>query len=131
MKTKKIWANMGVENLDRTTKFYTELGFKPNGHNTNDELRSFIFGDENFIIHFFVKQQLEKFVPKVADLSTGNEIIFSISAKDKEDVDQWAEEVRKAGGKIFLEPSKYQQGYTFGFSDPDGHKFNVLYWPGM
>lgn len=29
MKTKKIWANLGVEDLDRTTKFYTELGFKP------------------------------------------------------------------------------------------------------
>lgn len=129
METKQIWANLAVKDLERTTKFYTELGFKPNGN--SKELTSFIFGDNNFIIHFFIKEQLEKFVPKIADLSNGNEIIFSLSAKNKEDVDKWAEEVIKAGGKIFLEPTNYEQGYTFGFSDPDGHKFNLLYWPGM
>ena len=120
---------MAVENLEQTTKFYTELGFKPNGN--SKELTSFIFGESNFVIHFFVKEQLEKFVPKIANLTNGNEIMFSLSAKDKEEVDKWAEKVKKAGGKVFMEPTKYEQGYTFGFSDPDGHKFNVLYWPGM
>ena len=129
METKQIWANLAVENLEQTTKFYTELGFKPNGN--SKELTSFIFGESNFVIHFFVKEQLEKFVPKIADLTNGNEIMFSLSAKDEEDVDKWAEKVKKAGGKVFMEPTKYEQGYTFGFSDPDGHKFNVLYWPGM
>ena len=129
METKQIWANLAVENLEQTTKFYTELGFKPNGN--SKELTSFIFGESNFVIHFFVKEQLEKFVPKIANLTNGNEIMFSLSAKDKEEVDKWAEKVKKAGGKVFMEPTKYEQGYTFGFSDPDGHKFNVLYWPGM
>lgn len=129
METKQIWANLAVEDLEQTTKFYTELGFKPNGN--SKELTSFIFGESNFVIHFFIKEQLKKFVPKIADLTNGNEIIFSLSAKNKEEVDKWAEKVKKAGGKIFLEPTNYEQGYTFGFSDPDGHKFNVLYWPGM
>lgn len=129
METKQIWANLAVKDLERTTKFYTELGFKPNGN--SKELTSFIIGDDNFVIHFFTKEQLKKFVPEIADLSNGNEIIFTLSAKNKEEVDKWAEEVRKAGGKIFHEPAKYEQGYTFGFSDPDGHKFNVLFWPGM
>ena len=70
-------------------------------------------------------------MPEVADLTQGSEIMFTLSAKSKGEVDKWAEEVRKAGGKIFMEPTNYEQGYTFGFSDPDGHKFNVLYWPGM
>lgn len=129
METKQIWANLAVKDLERTTKFYTALGFKSNGN--SKELTSFFFGDANFVIHFFTKEQLEKFMPEIADLSKGNEIIFSLSAKNKEEVDNWAEAVRKAGGTIFLEPTEYEQGYTFGFSDPDGHKFNVLYWPGM
>ncbi|RVT76751.1 glyoxalase [Flavobacterium sufflavum] len=129
MKTNQIWGNLAVKDLERTTKFYTTLGFKPNGN--SEELSSFFFGDNNFVIHFFIKEQLEKFMPGIADLSKGNEIIFSLSAKTKEEVDNWAAEVRKAGGTIFLEPTNYEQGYTFGFSDPDGHKFNVLYWPGM
>lgn len=129
METKQIWANLAVKDLERTTRFYTDLGFKSNG--SSKEITSFFVGDNKFIIHFYLKEQLEKFMPEIADLSKGNEIIFSLSAKSKEEVDQWAEAVRKAGGKIFLEPSNYDLGYTFGFSDLDGHKFNVLYWPGM
>ena len=53
MKTKKIWANLGVENLERTTKFYSELGFKPNG--ASKELTSFFVGEDDFVIHFFLK----------------------------------------------------------------------------
>lgn len=129
METRQIWANLAVKDLERTTIFYTELGFKPNGN--SKELTSFFIGDDNFVINFSTKEQLEKFLPEIADLSNGNEIVFSLSAKNKGEVDKWAEDVRKAGGKIFLEPTKYEQGCTFGFSDPDGHKFNVLYWPGM
>lgn len=68
---------------------------------------------------------------KVADTKHENEIIFSLSADSRENVDEWYEIVQKAGAKIFSEPENFQQGYTFGFTDPDGHKFNFLYWPGM
>lgn len=128
MKTKKIWANLGVEDLERTSKFYNELGYKQNGH--NKELTSFSFGDDDFIIHFFIKDQFKWAVnDEVADLKLGSEIIFSLSAESKDEVDQWLLIVKKAGGRIFAEPQNYGKGYFFGFSDPDDHKFNVLYWP--
>jgi predicted lactoylglutathione lyase len=130
MNTKKIWANLGVENLDRTTKFYSELGFKRNGHNASEELTSFIFGDDNFIIHFFIKERFKWAVDgEMTDLKLGNEIIFSLSAESKNEVNEWVKIIEKAGGRIFAEPQDYGKGYFFGFSDPDGHKFNVLYWP--
>lgn len=128
MKTKKIWANLGVEDLARTTKFYSELGFKPNG--TNEELTSFCFGDDNFIIHFFIKERFKWAVnDEAADLQQGNEIIFSLSAESVDEVHQRLLAVKNAGGRIFAEPQSFEKGYFFGFSDPDGHKFNVLYWP--
>lgn len=129
MEAKQIWANVAVKDLERTTLFYTRLGFKPNGRSA--ALTSFRFGENGFILHFFLKEQLEKFVPQLADQSSGNEIIFSLSAESAEEVDQWATSVRQAGGTILREPAPYEQGYTFIFSDPDGHTYNVLYWPGM
>ena len=57
MKTRKIWANLGVEDLERTTEFYTQIGFQPNG--VSKELTSFLVGDDNFIIHFFLKEILK------------------------------------------------------------------------
>ena len=131
MEPKMIWANLASNDLDRTTKFYTELDFKTNGNRT-EELSSFFFGNDKFIIHFFAKARFESFAnSEAANLEKQNEVIFSLSAQSKEEVDQWFIKVKKAGGKIYAEPQEFEKGYTFGFTDPDGHKFNVLYWPGM
>jgi uncharacterized protein len=126
MKTKKIWANVGVEDLERTTKFYTELGFKPNG--ASKELTSFFVGEDHFVIHFFLKDILKSNVKgELADLKNGNEVIFTLSAESKEEVDNWEKEVKKAGGRIISNAEEFGKGYYgFVFLDPDGHKFNVF-----
>ncbi|MCS3529158.1 VOC family protein [Chryseobacterium sp. JUb7] len=132
MKTKQIWANLAVQDLERTTQFYTALGFKCNNNMNSTELTSFSFGENNFIINFFLKDVIEKNTKvSFSDLKNENEIIFSLSADSKEELDQWVEAVKNAGGEVFAEPYAIGKGYTFGFSDPDGHKFNILYWPGM
>ncbi|MES2545329.1 MAG: VOC family protein [Bacteroidota bacterium] len=127
MKTHKIWANFTVEDLGRTSKFYTQLGFKPNG--SSNELTSFCVGENDFIIHFFLKEVLKANVKmEIADIKYGNEIIFTLSADSKEEVNTWENEVIKAGGTIVSRPEEFGNGYYgFVFSDPDGHKFNVFY----
>ncbi|MBN9296229.1 MAG: VOC family protein [Filimonas sp.] len=127
MKTKKIWANFSVRNLERTTKFYKQLGFKQNGE--SDQLTSFFFGDEKFIIHFFLTEILEPAMKgPISDATAGNEIIFTLSADTKEEVNQWAEEIVQAGGTLVSRPEAFGEGYYgFVFADPDGHKFNVFH----
>lgn len=127
MKPKAIWANLTVENLERTTKFYTELGFKFNG--ASEDLTSFYFGNNDFIIHFFLKEILKSNIPgEIADLKHGNEIVFTLSADSREETDNWQEEVIKAGGTIISPAEEFGNGYYgFVFADPDGHKFNVFY----
>ncbi len=134
MKTKQIWANLATTDLERTTAFYTALGFEHNNSNGSqaDELTSFSFGENDFIINFFLKDILQKNThTDFTDLKNGSEIIFSVSAGSREEVNEWVEIVKKSGGAIVAEPYEIGQGYTFVFSDPDGHRFNVLYWPGM
>ncbi|MBB4803949.1 putative lactoylglutathione lyase [Flavobacterium nitrogenifigens] len=131
METKMIWGNLVSNDLQKTIKFYNDLGFKQNGKET-DELVSFIFAENSFIINFFVPERLEIAVKgKLANAKSQSEIIFSLSAKSREEVDLWYEKVKQIGGTIFSEPENFEVGYTFGFADPDGHKFNFLYWPGM
>ena len=82
MKTKMIWANFAVADLDRTTEFYTNLGFKSNGR--SNELTSFFFSDNNFVIHFFLKDILEKNTNlKFSNNQNSNEIIFTYRQKQK------------------------------------------------
>lgn len=127
MNPKKIWANYAVSDLDRTTKFYTELGFKSNGR--SEELTSFFVGEVNFVMHFFLKSILESNTQsKMTDAQIANEIIFTLSAESKDQVDTWAKEIERAGGKLVSKPEEFGKGYYgFVFADPDGHRFNVFY----
>jgi len=126
--TKDIWANLAVKDLKRTNQFYTALGFKPNGDQKSEFLTSFFFGDNNFVIHFFVEQQLQTALKgNLADLSKGNEIIFTLGAANRAEVDQWEKKVKAAGGELVSNAEEFGEGYYgFVFADPDGHKFNVF-----
>lgn len=127
MNTKRIWANFSVQDLERTTKFYKQLGFEQNG--ASDQLTSFFFGENKFIIHFFLKDILEPAMKgQIIDAKAGNEIIFTLSADGKEEVNNWEQAVQQAGGTIVSKPEEFGQGfYGFVFADPDGHKFNVFH----
>ena len=130
MKAKKIWANLSVKDLNRTREFYSNLGFEINGPNDSQELVSFLFGDDSFFLHFFWEEKFKSVLNGlVPDPKQSNEVVFSLSAQSRDGVDDWAKKVVESGGIIFSEAAEIGKGYTFGFSDPDGHKFNFLYWP--
>ena len=126
MKAKKIWANFSVKDVKRTNAFYTQLGFTPNQPNSYPKLASFLFGDDDFVIHFFEQgSQIDEYL--TCGPKTTSEIIFTLSAETEAEVKKWAEQVRIAGGTIFHEVGRDETNhYGFGFADPDGHKFNVL-----
>ncbi|MCF8716325.1 VOC family protein [Joostella atrarenae] len=134
MLIKKIWANLGVENIVRTKTFYQSLGFELNG-NPSDDLVSFFFGADNFVIHFFKKEKLESSLEgKSADLNIGNEVMFSMAAESKDEYNRWVTQISKAGGSILFDSNVdrkefYDENGFFVcvFVDPDGHKFNLLY----
>ena len=125
MRAKKIWANFSVKDAQRTHQFYTQLGFTPSKSNNDPKLASFIFGDDDFVIHFFEQgSQIDEYLPPGSKTS---EVIFTLSAETKEEVKEWMDKVKEAGGNIFHEMGRDEtKYYGFAFADPDGHRFNVL-----
>lgn len=128
MTPKMIWANLAVADLERTTKFYTALGFKPNG-TPNDQLTSFKVAENEFIIHFFLKEVLQSNMKiEISDAKSVAEILFTLSAESKAEVDDWATQVTKAGGTLLSQPEAFGHNYYgFMFADPDGHRYNVFH----
>ena len=133
MNPKKIWSNLAVSDLERTTKFYTELGFKPNSAHSSEELTSFLVGEDAFVIHFFLKEVLQANMKiEIADSQKVTEVLFTLSAESKEQVNTWEKEVERAGGTIVSRPEEFGKGYYgFVFADPDGHRFNIFYMEGL
>ena len=131
MKAKRIWGNFSVKDAKRTNQFYTQLGFTPNKPPKNDpKLASFLFGGDDFVIHFF--EQGSRIDEYLSSGSKTNEIIFTLSAETEEEVKEFADKVKEAGGKIFQKVSRDENNYYgFAFADPDGHKFNVLLMDNM
>lgn len=126
MKAGKIWANVSVKNARLTHTFYTQLGFRANPPNSDPKLASFFFGDHEFVIHFFEQDsQIAEYLTPGSE--KGNEIIFTLSAASEQEVQEWEDKVRSAGGEIIHTSGRDKTGhYGFAFADPDGHKFNVL-----
>ena len=126
MKAKKIWANFSVKDANRTRQFYTQLGFTPNNPTNDSKLASFLFGNDDFVIHFFEQgSQIDEYLTPGS--KTTSEIIFTLSAETEADVKEWAEKVKNAGGNIFQDAGRDKTNhYGFVFADPDGHKFNIL-----
>ena len=84
-----------------------------------------------FVLFFLGTHVHAQYVNGNLSIPKDKEVIFSLSAVSKEEVNNWVEKIKSAGGTIFSDPQDYEKGYTVGFADPDGHKFNILYWPGM
>ena len=126
MKAKKIWANFSVKDAKRTRQFYTQLGFTPSKLNNDPKLASFLFGDDDFVIHFFQQgSQIDEYL--TAGSKNTSEIIFTLSAETETEVNNFADKVKEAGGNILQKVRRDENNYYgFAFADPDGHKFNVL-----
>src|SRR5437868_719721 len=127
--TKEIWINLPVKDVNRSKEFFTSIGFTLNEKFGNNEVSaSFTIGSKNLILMLFAEQVFKGFVQHaVADTAQGSEVLFSIDAESREEVDELARKAEAAGGHVFGQPGE-NQGWMYGcgFTDPDGHRWNVL-----
>lgn len=128
--TKQIWLNLPVKDLQRSKAFFKAIGFKPNPmHENADHLASFLIGENDFVMMLFPGKTFKGFTRnELADTQKGTEVLINIDAQSREEVDELCRTVQNAGGKIYAEPGESQGWmYAFGFEDPDGHRWSVLY----
>jgi len=128
--TKEIWLNLPVKDLEKSKAFFTALGFSFNTKFGNTESSAcLLVGSKNVAVMLFTEAAFKGFTQgNIADTKMGSEILISIDAESKEEVDELAAKAESAGGLVFGKPQE-SQGWMYGcgFADLDGHKWNVLY----
>ncbi len=130
MATKQIWLNLPVKDVNRSKVFFESLGFTFNTENGDTPVsKCMLVGEHNMVIMLFEENTFKSFTRnELIDTNKGTEVLISIDAENSEDVDVLADKVERAGGIVFGKPG-WNQGWMYGcgFSDLDGHRWNVLY----
>jgi len=127
--TKQIWLNLPVKNVAKAKDFFWKIGFSFNEQHDTPSSTCMVIGEGNFVVMLFEELLFKSFTQnELTDTQSGSEILISIDAESKEEVDALAEKVKEAGGTVFSPPAE-SQGWMYGcgFADLDGHRWNVLY----
>jgi uncharacterized protein len=127
--TKQIWLNLPVKDVAKAKDFFWKIGFSFNQQHETPTSACMLVGDGHFVVMLFEETLFESFSQnKITDTQSSSEILISIDAESKEEVDELVEKVKAAGGNVFA-PAVESQGWMYGaaFADLDGHRWNVLY----
>ncbi|MCQ6560596.1 VOC family protein [Paenibacillus mendelii] len=127
--SKELWLNLPVKDLNKSKEFFTRIGFSLNPqHPNNDEAVSLVVGDNKVIVMLFPESTFKGFTRhEVADTQQAAEVLLSIGAESREEVDELVRKAAEAGGTIYGKPGGEEWMYGAGFADLDGHRWNVLY----
>jgi predicted lactoylglutathione lyase len=127
MMIKQFWINLPVKNLNKSIEFYRKLEFSVKTRTDQSDQAQLVIG--NTTIMLFPESTFQHFIrQEIADTGRMSEVLFSIDAESKAEVDRMAELAINAGGTLFGKPSDIQGWmYGCGFTDLDGHRWNVLY----
>jgi predicted lactoylglutathione lyase len=127
--TKGAWVNLPVKDVGKSKEFFGKLGFSFDEKRSSDEMAILWVGESKTHVLLFSEKTFKSFTQnELADTGKATEVLISVDAESREEVDQMARKVFEAGGKIFGEPGEIQGWmYGCGFADLDGHRWNVLY----
>lgn len=127
---KEFWMNLPVKDLAKSREFFTKLGFSFRNHpGMENNLASLIVGEKGGIVNMFPEATFKSFTKNaLTDVSQSTEALFSFDAESREEVDQITRKAKEAGGTVYAEPGD-NQGWMYGsgFTDLDGHRWNILY----
>ena len=127
---KQLWINLPVKDVNQSKTFFAQLGFRFNPHYPeNNSSASMLIGEKDVVVMLFEESLFKNFTGKdIAVTGSAAQVLLSIDAQSKEEVDEMARKVLEAGGQTNHQPSEMQGGmYGCVFTDMDGHSWNVLY----
>ena len=124
---KKIFINLPVADLQKSTTFYTEIGFTNNPQFTDETAACMVLTDEIYVMlltHLKFKEFTKK---EIGNAFTAASVINSLSVDSVDEVNLMADKALSAGGKETNEPKDYGFMQQRSFQDLDGHLWEVLY----
>jgi predicted lactoylglutathione lyase len=126
-RSRKIFVNLPVRNLDKSIEFFTRLGFAFNPQFTDHTGTCMIISEEAYVM-LLTEAKFKEFAKKeICDTATCNEGLFCLSSDSRAEVDALLQSVVAAGGKEAGPPMDHGFMYLRDFHDLDGHHWSTCY----
>lgn len=122
-----IFVNLPVKDLNRSVEFFTKLGYTFNAQFTDEKATCMVISDTIYVM-LLVEEFFKTFTNKdLADATKSTEVIVSLSAESREEVDTLVRKAVEAGATTIKEPIDQDFMYGHGFQDLDGHLWETMW----
>src|SRR4051812_17472787 len=124
---RKIFVNLPVADLDRSVRFFTALGFRFDPRFTDATATCMIVAEDIFVM-LLTREKFAQFTPKpVSDAARGTEVLVCLTCESRAEVDETVRTALAAGGATAMPPQDHGWMYGYGFQDPDGHIWELVW----
>jgi hypothetical protein len=125
--TTKIFVNLPVRDLDRSTEFFTKLGYSFSPQFT-DETAACMIVSEDIYVMLLTHSKFKEFTPKaICDATKSTEVLIGLSSESRDNVDDTVRKAVAAGGATYADVKDFGFMYQHGFQDLDGHIWELIY----
>lgn len=126
-KSRKVFINLAVRDLEESKGFFGKLGFTFNPKFTDEKAACMVLSEEAYVMLLsepffrgFTKRE-------ICNTGTHTEGLFALSAESREEVDALVKTAFEAGGTPAMEPQDHGFMYGWSFYDLDGHHWEVFW----
>ena len=122
-----IFVNLPVKELERSKAFFTHLCYTFNPQFTDENAACMVIGEHIFAM-LLTHARFKDFTPlEISDTTKSTEVLICLSCESRAHVDDLVGKAVAAGGAAHMKPKDYGMMYGHGFTDPDGHIWEVMW----
>ncbi|WP_306330038.1 VOC family protein [Streptomyces venezuelae] len=129
MAPQMIFVNLPVKDVDASKAFFEKLGFSHNPQFSDETTACVVFSDTIFAM-LLEEGKFKSFMApgkEISDATKTTEVLVTLSAGSREEVDRLADAALAAGGTPAKDALEMDFMYGRSFTDLDGHHWE-LFW---
>jgi predicted lactoylglutathione lyase len=125
---RQIFVNLPVLDLERSKKFFSQLGFGFEPKFTDDKAACMVVQDGSIYVMLLTEPFFRTFTSKsVCDTKKSTEVLVCLSCESDGEIDSLVARAAASGGRAAREPKDHGFMYEHAFEDPDGHTWELVH----